>query len=84
LASFSPNGRRTLTDVNAAASASSQAPLAANQLEGDVFASNVRSDISGRYDMIMYNKPYHDEVQTSLYYAQKLILGAVSHLNTGG
>lgn len=84
LASFSPKVRLTLTDVNAAAIASSKATLAANQLEGDVFASNVWSDISGRFDMIMSNPPFHDGVQTSLDAAQTLIRGAVSHLNTGG
>lgn len=84
LASHSPKVRLTLTDVNAAAIEASKATLAANQLEGDVFASNVYSDIPGRFDMILSNPPFHDGVQTSLDAAQTLIRGAITHLNTGG
>ncbi|BCQ41625.1 ribosomal RNA small subunit methyltransferase C [Erwinia rhapontici] len=75
LASHSPKVRLTLTDVNAAAIEASKATLAANQLEGEVFASNVYSDIPGRFDMILSNPPFHDGVQTSLDAAQTLIGG---------
>ena len=84
LASHSPKVRLTLTDVNAAAIEASKATLAANGLEGEVFASNVYSDVTSRYDMIISNPPFHDGMQTSLDAAQTLIRGAVKHLNTGG
>ncbi|QKJ85669.1 16S rRNA (guanine(1207)-N(2))-methyltransferase RsmC [Paramixta manurensis] len=84
LARHSPKVRLFLTDVNAAALAASKATLAANQLEGDVFASNVYSEVSGRYDMIISNPPFHDGLQTSLDAAQSLIRGAVKYLNSGG
>lgn len=84
LASHSPKVRLTLTDVSAPAVEASRATLAANGLEGEVFASNVFSDVQGRFDMIISNPPFHDGLQTSLEAAQTLIRGAVRHLNSGG
>ena len=84
LASHSPKVRLTLTDVSAPAVEASRATLAANGLEGDVFASNVFSEVQGRFDMIISNPPFHDGLQTSLEAAQTLIRGAVRHLGTGG
>ncbi|MBV4368213.1 16S rRNA (guanine(1207)-N(2))-methyltransferase RsmC [Erwinia phyllosphaerae] len=84
LASFSPKVRLTLTDVGAAAVEASKATLAANDLQGDVFASNVYSEVQGRFDLIISNPPFHDGMQTSLDAAQTLIRGAAKHLNMGG
>jgi 16S rRNA (guanine1207-N2)-methyltransferase len=84
LASHSPKVRLTLCDVSAPAIEASRATLAANGLEGEVFASNVFSDVTGRFDMIISNPPFHDGLQTSLEAAQQLIRGAVRHLGTGG
>jgi len=84
LASHSPKVRLTLCDVSAPAVEASRATLAANGFEGEVFASNVFSEVSGRFDMIISNPPFHDGMQTSLEAAQTLIRGAVRHLNSGG
>lgn len=84
LASHSPKVRLTLCDVSASAIEASRATLAANGFEGDVFASNVFSEVTGRFDMIISNPPFHDGLQTSLEAAQTLIRGAVRHLNSGG
>ncbi|MRS15326.1 16S rRNA (guanine(1207)-N(2))-methyltransferase RsmC [Enterobacteriaceae bacterium RIT691] len=84
LASHSPKVRLTLCDVSAPAVEASRATLAANGLEGEVFASDVFSDVTGRFDMIISNPPFHDGLQTSLEAAQQLIRGAVRHLNSGG
>jgi 16S rRNA (guanine1207-N2)-methyltransferase len=84
LASHSPKVRLTLCDVSAPAVEASRATLAANGFEGEVFASNVFSEVTGRFDMIISNPPFHDGLQTSLEAAQTLIRGAVRHLNSGG
>ncbi|EAM8280028.1 16S rRNA (guanine(1207)-N(2))-methyltransferase RsmC [Salmonella enterica subsp. enterica serovar Putten] len=84
LASHSPKVRLTLCDVSAPAVEASRATLAANGLEGEVFASNVFSEVKGRFDMIISNPPFHDGMQTSLDATQTLIRGAVRHLNSGG
>ncbi|EBP8883498.1 16S rRNA (guanine(1207)-N(2))-methyltransferase RsmC, partial [Salmonella enterica] len=49
LASHSPKVRLTLCDVSAPAVEASRATLAANGLEGEVFASNVFSEVKGRF-----------------------------------
>ncbi|RIP57744.1 16S rRNA (guanine(1207)-N(2))-methyltransferase RsmC [Salmonella enterica] len=84
LASHSPKVRLTLCDVSAPAVEAGRATLAANGLEGELFASNVFSEVKGRFDMIISNPPFHDGMQTSLDAAQTLIRGAVRHLNSGG
>ncbi|PIJ72089.1 16S rRNA (guanine(1207)-N(2))-methyltransferase [Erwinia sp. OLTSP20] len=84
LASHSPKVRLWLCDVSAMALSASKATLAANGIEGEVFASNVFSDVSGRFDLILSNPPFHDGLKTSLDAAQTLISGAVKHLNSGG
>ena len=84
LPGHSPKVRLWLCDVHAAAIEASKATLAANGLEGEVFASNVFSDVTGRFDLIISNPPFHEGVQTSLDAAQTLIRGAVQHLNSGG
>lgn len=84
LASHSPKVRLTLCDVSAPAVEASRATLAANGFEGEVLASNVFSDITGRFDMIISNPPFHEGLQTSFDAAQTLIRGAVRHLNIGG
>ncbi|WP_241622311.1 16S rRNA (guanine(1207)-N(2))-methyltransferase RsmC [Rosenbergiella australiborealis] len=84
LKQHSPKVRLWLTDVNAAAIAASQATLAINNIEGDVFASNVFSNVQGRFDMILSNPPFHEGLQTSLEAANALIRGAANHLSSGG
>lgn len=84
LAQHSPKLRLTLSDVSAAALEASKATLAMNEREGQVIASDVYSDISGRFDLIVSNPPFHDGLQTSLGAAERLIREAVSHLNIGG
>lgn len=84
LASHSPKVRLTLCDVSAPAVEASRATLAANGFEGEVFASNVFSEVKGRFDMIISNPPFHEGLQTSLDAAQTLIRTAVRHLNSGG
>ncbi|NKI72916.1 16S rRNA (guanine(1207)-N(2))-methyltransferase RsmC [Dickeya sp. CFBP 2040] len=83
-ARLSPKIRLTLSDVGAAALEASRATLAANGLEGQVIASNVYSDIQGRFDLIISNPPFHDGMQTSLHAAEMMIRGAASHLNQDG
>lgn len=84
LSKQSPKIKWTLSDVSAAAIEASRATLAANEIEAEVIASNVYSDIQGRFDMIISNPPFHDGLQTSFHAAEMLIRGATGHLHVGG
>jgi 16S rRNA (guanine1207-N2)-methyltransferase len=84
LQQLSPKVRLWLVDAHAAAVAASQATLSNNQLQGEVFASNVFSEVTGRFDLIISNPPFHEGRETNLDAATRLIRGAAQHLNTGG
>ncbi|MGL4861260.1 MAG: 16S rRNA (guanine(1207)-N(2))-methyltransferase RsmC [Enterobacteriaceae bacterium] len=74
----------TLSDISAAAIASSQATLQANGLEGRIIASDGFSDIQGSFDLILSNPPFHEGLKTSLEMTQQFITGAAQHLRPGG
>lgn len=84
LAKLSPKVKLTLSDVSAAALDSSRETLVANSITGEVIVSNVYSNITGRFDMIISNPPFHDGLPTSLTAAENLICGAPKHLLIGG
>ncbi|MDF7679197.1 16S rRNA (guanine(1207)-N(2))-methyltransferase RsmC [Enterobacteriaceae bacterium ESL0689] len=84
IASHSPRVDLTLCDTSAPAVEASRATLAANGMAGDVFASDVFSEVKGSFDIILSNPPFHDGLQTSQVAAQALIHGAAHHLNHGG
>lgn len=84
LGKISPKTQLTLCDVSAAALASSQATLHNNALEGKVIASNIYSNITDCYDLIIANPPFHEGLQTSLTVAETLIREAISHLHING
>lgn len=84
LKSWYPEINLTLTDVNSAALASSQATLEANGFDGKVFASDVFSDVKGRFNLIVSNPPFHDGLQTNLQAAENVIRNARNHLQLGG
>lgn len=84
LKTWYPEINLTLTDVSSAALASSEATLAVNNLSGKVIASDVFSNVEGRFNFIISNPPFHDGLQTSLGAAESLIREAKSHLQLGG
>lgn len=79
-----PSIKLTLSDIHAMALASSERTLAENQLEGEVIASDVFSDISEKFDLIVSNPPFHDGIDTAYQAVQSLIAQAKNHLNKGG
>ncbi|WP_213990507.1 16S rRNA (guanine(1207)-N(2))-methyltransferase RsmC [Sodalis sp. dw_96] len=84
LATRFPGLTLTLSDVHAPALAAAQATLDSNHLAGDVVVSDVYSGLSGRFDMILSNPPFHDGMHTNLQAAENLIRGAQAHLRIGG
>ena len=79
-----PDAQITMTDIHAMALASARKTLAENQLEGDILASDVFSNVEGKFDLIISNPPFHDGINTAYRTVQELIGQAKKHLNQGG
>lgn len=76
-----------LVDVDALALEAARATLQHAGLavpEVRVFGSDVYSGVSGRYDWIISNPPFHEGVRTSYDAADRLIREAPKHLCPGG
>ncbi|TPH25580.1 16S rRNA (guanine(1207)-N(2))-methyltransferase RsmC [Haemophilus haemolyticus] len=79
-----PNAQITMTDIHAMALESARKTLSENQLQGEVYASDVFSDIEGKFDLIISNPPFHDGIDTAYRAVTELITQAKWHLNQGG
>ncbi|WP_421233678.1 16S rRNA (guanine(1207)-N(2))-methyltransferase RsmC [Aeromonas jandaei] len=64
LAKRNPGLKVTMVDINALALESSRRTLAINDLQGEVHASDVYSDIMGSFDQIVSNPPFHAGLKT--------------------
>ncbi|GGX87533.1 ribosomal RNA small subunit methyltransferase C [Litchfieldella qijiaojingensis] len=77
--------RVTAVDVNAFAVEATRRTLAANDLQGEVLASDVYSALQGRrFDVIVSNPPFHQERSIDYGPAGQLIGEAPHHLTPGG
>lgn len=74
----------TLADSDALALRSSQLNSMRLGLEADIKATNGLGDISGRYDYIYTNPPFHQGKQTDYRFAEKLLAEASQHLTKQG
>lgn len=74
----------TLADVSALALESSRRTLARNDLSAEVIASDVFSDISGRFNTIVSNPPFHAGLNTHYGAPETLIKQAREHLKIRG
>jgi 16S rRNA (guanine1207-N2)-methyltransferase len=79
-----PTSKLNLCDINAFAIESSKQTLAANGLSGEVFASDVYSDIGNDFDFIVSNPPFHAGLDTSYSATETLLSDAPKHLNKQG
>ncbi len=64
LAKRNPGLKVIMVDINALALESSRRTLAINDLQGEVHASDVYSDITGSFDQIVSNPPFHAGLKT--------------------
>lgn len=79
-----PNIDLTMTDIHALAIESAKRTLVENKLNGQVLASDVFSQIKGKFDLIISNPPFHDGIDTTYETASVLIQKSKWHLNQGG
>jgi len=73
-----------LVDVNAYALASAKFSLLKNQLEGNVFPSNVFSDVSKRYNLLLSNPPFHSGKNTDYSAAETFINQSPDYIKKHG
>ena len=71
-------------DVSAAAVAASNDSLQRNGLQAKVMGGDLFSAVSGLFDMIVTNPPFHDGRQRTTSISQRLIEQAPAHLKPGG
>ncbi|SPY33568.1 16S rRNA (guanine(1207)-N(2))-methyltransferase RsmC [Pasteurella canis] len=79
-----PKVHITMTDIHATALASAQRTLVENKLDGEVVASDIFSHITGKFDLIISNPPFHDGIDTAYRVVTELIGQAKWHLKQGG
>ncbi|GJJ80985.1 ribosomal RNA small subunit methyltransferase C [Pasteurella canis] len=79
-----PKVHITMTDIHATALASAKRTLVENKLEGEVVASDIFSHITGKFDLIISNPPFHDGIDTAYRVVTELIGQAKWHLKQGG
>ncbi|OOF67580.1 16S rRNA (guanine(1207)-N(2))-methyltransferase RsmC [Rodentibacter caecimuris] len=81
---LNPKTHITMSDINAMALASAQRTLQQNQLQGEIIASDVFSHLSGKFDLIISNPPFHDGIDTAYRAVRELIQQAKWHLKNSG
>ncbi|MCR3909631.1 16S rRNA (guanine(1207)-N(2))-methyltransferase RsmC [Aeromonas hydrophila] len=84
LAKRNPELKVTMVDINALALESSRRTLAINGLQGEVRASDVYSDIQGKFDRIVSNPPFHAGLKTFYAATETFLTKAPDHLQPQG
>ncbi|HAS61951.1 MAG TPA: 16S rRNA (guanine(1207)-N(2))-methyltransferase RsmC [Vibrio sp.] len=84
MAILNPGIELEMCDISALAIESSKATLAANNLQGRVFASDVYSDCAQDYQFIISNPPFHSGLDTSYSATEMLLAHAPKQLSSSG
>ena len=81
---LNPKIHLDMVDISALAIASSIETLKANNLEGNVFVSDVYSDTKEKYQFIISNPPFHAGLKTHYSSTEELLEKAPKHLTYQG
>lgn len=79
-----PATQITLVDISALAVASARETLRFNDLDGEVFASDVYSEIDGQFNNIVSNPPFHAGLKTHYAATETFLSKAPVHLHAQG
>ncbi|AYN24738.1 16S rRNA (guanine(1207)-N(2))-methyltransferase RsmC [Buchnera aphidicola] len=80
----SPNCFLTMIDRKTSALISSQATLNANFFKGEVLSSNIYSNVFKKFNMIISNPPFHDDLKTNFNITKKIIFNSTKFLKKNG
>ncbi|KPU83155.1 16S rRNA methyltransferase [Psychromonas sp. PRT-SC03] len=73
-----------LIDINVYALASAKLSLLKNNLKGDIFPSDVFSEVDKKYNLLISNPPFHSGKETDYQAAETFINQSVEYLATRG
>ncbi len=79
-----PDVKMTMTDVNALALFSATETLNKNHLSANVIASDMFSDVIGKFDFIISNPPFHSGLNTNYEATERLLRQAPAYLKHHG
>ena len=79
-----PDLTLTLVDVNALALQSAQQTLTINGIKGDCIPSDSLSNISGSYQLVLTNPPFHQGIKTHYAATEQFLAGISQHLAKNG
>ncbi|MFT5878953.1 MAG: 16S rRNA (guanine1207-N2)-methyltransferase [Moritella sp.] len=79
-----PESNVEMSDVSALAVTSSQLTLAANELAGKAYLSDVYSDVNGTFDYIISNPPFHVGLKTHYASTETFLANANNYLERRG
>ncbi|MBQ4834683.1 methyltransferase [Pseudoalteromonas sp. MMG010] len=72
------------SDVSALAAYATTQTLALNNIKGNTVLSDGLNDITGRFDLIISNPPFHTGIATDYSVAETFLANAKQHLNKSG
>ncbi|WP_392560152.1 16S rRNA (guanine(1207)-N(2))-methyltransferase RsmC [Orbus mooreae] len=84
MAKLNPSIELMSSDVSATALASTEKTLQSNGIKAKVVASDVFSNIDGRFELIVSNPPFHDGKETDYSAVDALIKQSKSHSTING
>ncbi|MFB1016328.1 MAG: 16S rRNA (guanine(1207)-N(2))-methyltransferase RsmC [Alteromonadaceae bacterium] len=79
-----PDIHLSLLDVSALALSSAEKTLALNGLTGLIFPSNSLSEVTGKYQHIVSNPPFHQGVKTNYLATETFLKNIKKHINKNG
>lgn len=81
---LNPATSLTLVDVSALALQSAQKTLLLNNLSGDTIASDSLSMVTGSYDFVVSNPPFHQGIKTHYAATETFLSEIKQHINLSG
>jgi len=80
----SPNSFLTMIDNKESAILSSRETLYANNLKANVILSDIYSNIENKFDLIISNPPFHNDLKVSFSIIKSIITNSVKYLKRNG